>query len=67
MGCILCKIQYAGKFKTPFDLRLNNYRKDVNNPKVIPTCNHFKTHGHSFMKYAKFTLIEQLTEKNKRK
>ena len=62
MECILCKIQYVGKSETPFNLRLDNHRKDVNNPKAIPACNHFKMHGHNFMKHAKFTLIEQLTE-----
>ena len=29
---------------------------------MIPTCNHFKIHGHNFIKHAKFTLIEQLME-----
>ena len=62
MECILCKIQYVGKSKTLFNLRLNNHRKDVNNPKAIPASNHFKIHGHNLMKHAKFTLIEQLTE-----
>ena len=62
MECILCKIQHVGKSETPFNLRLNNHRKDVNNPKAIPACNHFKMHGHNFMKHVKFTLIEQLTE-----
>ena len=57
MECILCKIQYVGKSETPFNLRLNNHRKDVNNPKAIPACNHFKIHGHNFMKHTK-----QLTE-----
>ena len=42
MECILCKIQYVGKFETPFNLTLNNHRKDVNNPTAIPACNHFK-------------------------
>ena len=65
MECILCKIQYVGKSKTFFTLRLNNHRKDVNNPKSIPACNHFKMHGNNFMKHAKFTLIEQLTERSK--
>ena len=60
--CILCKILCVGKSETPFNLRLNNSRKNVNNPKAIPACNHFKMHGHNFMKHAKFTLIEQLTE-----
>ena len=62
MECILCKIQYVGKSETPSNLRLNNHKKDVNNPKVIPACNNFKIHGHNFMKHVKFTLIEQLTE-----
>ena len=62
MECILYKIQYVGKSETPFNLRLNNHRKDVNNSKVIPACNHLKIHVHNFMKHAKFTLIEQLTE-----
>ena len=32
MACILSKIQYGEKSETLFNLRLNNYRKDVNNP-----------------------------------
>ena len=43
-------------------MRPNNYRKDVNNSKPISTCNYFKTHGHEFMKYAKFTLMKQTSE-----
>ena len=62
MECILCKIQYVGKSETPFNLRLNNHGKNVNNPKAISACSHFKIHGHNIMKHAKFTLIEQLTE-----
>ena len=58
--CILWKIQYVEKSKTSFNLRLNNHSKDFNDPKAIPGCNHFKIHGHNFMKDAKFTLIEQL-------
>ena len=26
----LCKIQYVGKAETPFNIRLNNHRKDAN-------------------------------------
>ena len=58
----IMQIQYVGKSETTFNLRLNNHRKDVYNPKAIPACNHFKINGHNFMKYAKFTIIEQLTE-----
>ena len=62
LGCILCKIQYIGKSKIPFNLRLTNHRKDVINQQAIPACHHFKIHDHIVMKHAKFTLIEQLTE-----
>ena len=61
MKCILFKIQYVGKSKFLFNLSLNSHRKDVNNPKAIPACHHFKIHGHNFMKRAKFTLKGQLT------
>ena len=56
--CILRKIQYVGKSETHFSLRLNNHRKGVSNPKTILASNHFKIHGHNFMKHAKFTQIE---------
>ena len=62
MECILCKIQYVWKSEIPFNLRLSNHRKDVNNSQVIPAWNHFKMHGHNFVKHGKFALIEQLTE-----
>ena len=26
----LCKIQYVGKAETPFNIQLNNHRKDAN-------------------------------------
>ena len=50
------------KIRSPFNLRLNNLKKDVSNPKAIPACNHFKTHGHSFIRHTKFILKEQLRE-----
>ena len=62
MEFILCKIQYVGKSKITFNLRLNNHRKDVNTPKAIPACNNFKIHGHNLMKHVKFILIEKLRE-----
>ena len=61
MECALCKVQYVGKAETAFNIRLNNHRKDVNNPKSIPADLHFKKPGHSFNLNAKFTLIEQLS------
>ena len=62
MECILCKIQYVGKCRDPLNLRLNNDKKDVNNLNAIPASNHFKIHGHNFIKQAKYSLIEQLME-----
>ena len=62
MECTLCKIQYVGKTETPFNIRLNNHRKDANgnNPKAIPASIHFKQPGHNFNKQTKFTLIEEI-------
>ena len=62
MECILYKNQYVEKSETPINLRLNNHRKDVDNPKAIPASHHFKTHGRNFRKHVKFTLAEQLSE-----
>ena len=56
MECILWKIQYVMKSETPFNLRLNNHKKE------IPACNQFTIYGHNFIKHVKFTVIEQLTE-----
>ena len=62
MQCTLCKIQYVGKQEIPFNIRLNNYRKDANgnNRKAISASIYFKQRGHIFSKHAKFTLIEQI-------
>ena len=41
MESTICKIQLAGKAEIPFNIRLNNHRKDANgnNPNVIPVSN----------------------------
>ena len=62
MEWILCNIQYVEKYETSFYLRLNNHRKEVNNPKAIPACHHFKTHGPNFIEHPTFILTEQLSE-----
>ena len=61
MECMLCEVQYVGKSETAFNIRLNNHRKDVNNPKSIPVDLHFRKLEHSFNLHAKFTLIKQLS------
>ena len=63
MECALGKVQYVGKAETTFNMLLNNYRKEVKNPKSIPTHLHFKKSGHTFNLDAKLTLIEQLNNK----
>ena len=55
------KVQYVGKAEIAFNIRLNNHRKYVNNPKSVPADFHFIKPGHSFNLHAKFTLIEQLS------
>ena len=55
----LLNLQYAGKSKTSFDIRFNNHRKGVSNPKAIPACVYSRKEGHNFMQHANFTLIEQ--------
>ena len=64
LQCTLCKCQYIGKSETPFNIRLNNHRKDVSSVTGIPACKHFNETGHNFNSHAKFTIIEQL-EKTK--
>ena len=62
MEFTLRKIQYVGKAKTPFNIRLNKHRKDADgsNPKAIPAFIDVKQPGRNFNKYAKFTFIEQI-------
>ena len=35
MECLICNLQYVSKNETPFNIRLNNYRRDVKHPKAI--------------------------------
>ena len=46
---------------------MNNHRKDVKDPNALPADKHFTLPGHDFNKNAKFTLIEKLTNTNKKK
>ena len=59
MECALCKVQYVEKAETAFNIRINNHRKNVSNPKFIYANLHFTKPGHSFNQHAKITLIEQ--------
>ena len=48
LECYICNIQYVGKSKTTFNIRLNNQKKDVKNPNAIPACKHFTRNDHDF-------------------
>ena len=60
LECYICNIQYVGKSETPFNIRLNNHRKDVKNPNAIPACKHFIRQDHDFNNHGKIIIIEQL-------
>ena len=60
LECYICNIQYVGKSETPFNIRLNNHRKDVKNPNAIPACKHFNRHDHDFNNHGKIIIVEQL-------
>ena len=62
LECKLSKIQYVGKAETAFNLRLNNHRKDVKDPKAIPADKHFSQTGYNFNLHAKFIIIEELQD-----
>ena len=49
-------IQHAGKSETPFNIRLNNHRKDVEDASAIPTDTHFTLPENDFSNSAKFPL-----------
>ena len=42
MECIICNLWYVVKNETPFNIRLNNHRKDVKDPSVILAGKHFQ-------------------------
>ena len=60
LECKRCHIQYVGKAKTNFNLRLKNDRKDVYKADAIPLSRHFAMKDHIFNKRASFITIEQI-------
>ena len=60
LECYICNIQYVGKSETPFNIRLNNHRKDVKNPNAVPACKHFNRNDHDFNNLEKIIIIQQL-------
>ena len=58
LHCSICQLQYVGKSETPFNIRLNNYRKDHKSKASILAYKHFNEQNHNFQQHAEFTLIE---------
>ena len=48
LECYICNIQYVDKSEKPFNVRLNNHRKDVKNHNALPACKHFNKHDNNF-------------------
>ena len=46
------------------NIRLNNHRKDVKDPKAILADKLFQTNGHRFNEHTRFTIIDRLTNTN---
>ena len=65
MECLICKLQYVGKSEWPMNIRINKHRNDVFRIDGLDVCKHFQKTGHNFDKHAKFTIIEELKDKNK--
>jgi hypothetical protein len=65
LECIICKLQYVGKSEWPMNIRLNKHRNDVHRADGLDVCKHFQKPGHNFNTHAKFTVIEELKDKNK--
>ena len=40
MECMICNLQCVGQNETPFNIRLNNHRKDVKDPKAVLVDKH---------------------------
>ena len=62
LQCKHCKTHYIGKAETALNIRLNNHRKDVKDPKAIRVDKHFNQIGNNFKLHAKVIIIEQLQD-----
>ena len=67
MEWILCNKEYVGERKTSFNVRLNDYRKDLKNVDAIMIFKDFQQECLNFKKHAKFTIMDQLTSTSKSK
>ena len=65
MECIKCKIQYVGKCEWGMNVRNNKHRHDVHQPDGLHACKHFNQPTHDYNRDAKFTIIEEIKNKNR--
>ena len=62
MECKNCNLQYVGKSKTPFNIRLNNHRSHVKKKHLSCMVTKHYTNGSTcnFNQHADFTIIERM-------
>ena len=65
MECTICKLQYVGKSEWPMNIRINKHGNNFFKIGGLDVRKHFQKTGHNFDKHAKFTIIEELKDKNK--
>ena len=64
MECTICNRQYVGKYQTPFNIRLNNHKKDAKDSNAILADKQFQKMVKRFNEHATFTIIGTLTNTN---
>ena len=67
LGCPKNKVQYVEKAENEFNMGLNNQRKHVYKPDIIPASCNFWDKKHKLNTVAKFTPIKQIRHINKEK
>ena len=60
LQCRIWQLQYVGKSETPFNILLNNHRKDAKSEALILACKHFNEQNHDFQQNAEFNVTEQI-------
>ena len=58
----ICQLQNIGKSETPFNIRLNNHKKDAKSEASILAGKHFNEQNHNFQKNAESILIDQIKQ-----
>ena len=67
MECTTYNLQYVDKYETPFNIRLNNHRKDIKDSNAILADKQFQKMVKKFNEHATFTMTDTLTNANLQK